>query len=1655
MKNTRKNLLKVCIACLLSASSLGLMSCEDTSVTYTFQTNGGAVIESVTLEEGSEYALPTPEAREGYEFLGWYATEDFSGEAITSVVAAEDQTYYAKWEQLCAVTLDANGGTLSTSKLYLKEGESVYNAVAELVPEKGAGYEFGAWYNGETKLSQSLTATVDGVTLTAKYKVQYTVEVWTQTATLDGYELTQNKIVGYEYAGKEYRSLQTVEGFKEIDHENSCTTLTISETPSENVIKHYFDREIYTVIFNANYPDGSKGESKSERVVCGQSVEIPSDYTFEGYCFVGWATSENGKVEYKGNYIDSVLYNKSEGDVESVTFQPVRNMALYAVWEAGYVDMFGGNDYIYHFDNEETIYLSRGNVFFEGEYDSRNGEFFFYDEKENIILEGKLNADKTFSYKDEIRADYVASLYKYPDGLYDSTKILFDSYNGITYVDKGKSSKGTYTIDESGYYTATFTEGEKAGEQMVFLTGTVTVENVETTAFQVRNEEEFAMGQLLRFGVNGHNIGSYSAYDIILSGFGVAYFNNGSSYANYYYTQKDNGDYELLNSSGASQGVIRLMEVEGKKGYMFYNEAMDNVFKASNGASLTLDGVYQATYTDGDTTISGYYTYTSSVFGGVIVTMADANGAEYTYLLSTTTSEVTKETTDENGETVETTETITNYLFENKNNGYAEYYYQDAEGTYYAPLFVITDAANKKASVYGYTESRTYEVVSDGTYTYDEATKLYTYTASKYYEAAVLTSPVDLATVKTFVFALDNTTTRYQINYWYSYTTQEEVKTSFGEVYESAAGGSLTLIAGLAIYEENGYLLTGTYQKQGNLLQISTASGSVYVELDADNGAFLTLDHAPYSASILLENGQVSKTEYVSFDGKGGIIYSVIEENEEGEEVVRNYSGSYTDTEEATEWGFRIYAFKSEDEKVAFKFIQLATSSAMYIARYNETYNGKYDAENGARLTLDGYGYMASYLFDGEKVEGMYYVSAQDLIVLITNNGYMHFKTNADKTMVVLGEEYGTYLLMDNQGFKNVYLTFDGLGKVRVFTFEEEEVVIDEAGTYVSENDTYVVTYKENGTPVTLVGKFGTYEYSGSAFNTFVVSHNEVKKLYVNDKDWSILILDESGNAIKYNEKGILEHGTYMIIAPKTDNSSAILYYVNQAGTDACIYEFDVEKGTATKMQFRSRGYYTKNLEGLQFSQYGFAIFNGDERNYYNVVDGNVIVYHQDPTNSEANEYGFVARNLGEFGDTLEYENKLYYSADGYALMFARKAATKDDYKVLVDSEKGTKCALENLTFTPAGSTEFTVRGSVVLNGETYSCYVTRELNEENVMETYVTIGYYRFDISISYTGALENEYEVIGMRYEYSLPSYAYMSNLYMYYIYDMFLGTNFAAGYTNDIGTIAFITVFDKAGEEVEKYFTATFGTASGMYDLNGNIISIEKADYEYKDGIYTVKYLGADGYNYNLYIASQYQSGFQSYGYVMYAFTREENVPKTTEGYSVFVERVIASDYGLAPGSVFSITLKQNGEEVKADNIIIKDEAYYYIVRDKDENGVITATRYYKLTFKEAHSGELEEEESVIIPLYETAEVVSLSVQTLYTEDGESYVDICEDTDIMVFSVKDSLYVVAEQTYDEATKTYTVKTGSEEEYKITINGDKVVIEKVAEEKTEETAA
>lgn len=1675
MKKFRFLLTAILFAIVLCAVS----ACGKDIVKLSFETNGGSSIETVEVKKGESYELPVP-TRTGYEFDGWFTDENFSGSAVTSTTPESNLTFYAKWTQLYTVTLDLDGGSLSTTSLSLKAGVNLYNAVKELAPSK-ANHQFGGWFKGDDALSESAVMPSENVTLKAKYKVAYTVELYLQDIEDETkYVKADNDVTGYDWAGTQVSPDEKVEGFdRVIGHESEIASKTLSANASANVFKLYFDRKTLFVFFDA----GEDFDDISFEVKYGEEVTVPVNFESEGKLLVGW-TADGGETIYKTNVIYSLLRNLAQvSDTEPESFIPQDDMVFEAVWSVGLVDMFEGEDYIFlDPDDAEVVYLYRGGEYFIGSLNTKNNEFRIRNSKDDIVITGKVNENGTFVFQDNGNSGMTYDLFVSGVGVNSDIFLQIDRFDGISYVEKDEKGiitverQGYYTVDESGIYTAHFSDG---GDDFNFIVGTAG----GTDAFQIRNEEEYALGRdnggLVRFAINdGQLVYFTSVYQMLLDGFGTAVINMGTSTSAYRYTYDTETQLITLRTSmGIVAGVFQIMSGTSVQGYVIYDESSDKTYESENSqATFTMDGLYSATYFDGTTTLKGVYQVVgTSVLGGSIIRFyseqgaVGSNPATFTFIVKDV--EVDTGAVGDNDNPI----TETKYYFEKKHNSYGEYYYRDSDPEvlyWYSPLLAVNDGAEGKATLYGRTKQSEYVKISEGTIVFDENTKTYMYTADKYFdvEEELVTEPYDLQTVVSFVFntaVLQTSKGNVGVTYWYSVTTKgidgsDNTTTKLPTATYTSGDASIFLVGGFIVYNSTDGSFTAVYTVSGNILTVSTSQGTMYLELDEENNTFIVLQHAPYTAKEIIQGNKYTSNQTLAFDGKGGAVYTV----KDGEtETV--YEGTVEKSSEFTAVdGSDIWVFTSSDEALTFKFIRLYASNNNLFSRYNETYNGDYRAENGSRLKLDGFSYMAEYFNsdDGTTVKSSYFISESNVVCMIIDNAYRYFDIKDNKQFTARGAEYGTYILMDNQNATGVYVELDGYGKLSVFTIgnDSEKNYIDDNGTYTSDGYEFTLVYQDGSENTTIVGKRGVIQISSSYYNVFVVSHKEVARIYVNETDFSVLVLDENGGAVRYNKMGEREVGEYIII---TDN---MLYYASTQVEDACIYIYDNEKGVATPFNFPERGYYTSDLgASLQFTKYGFAVFNGATRYYYNVVNDIVVIYRRanaGETGVVTNEYGFVEEQFGTFAETVEYNDVTYIRNNGFAVLFGRDEATKDKYPVPISKqgEEDYKMPLEDLTFTPSGKVSFNVSGKVKIDGSEFSCTVTR--TDDGTM--YVTVQYFRFYINVTFNGD-RNTYEVTAMEHRRTLPSCYYLN---MYYLYYMLFGQTLV----NNVGEIAIITDYDEYGVAAEKsYIQGTFGEGSLMYGVDGEILSFNTDDYVYDEEtkIYTVNFKGVDGYDYHLYFAIG--STYVGSGYNVYAMTREETV-ESADGYKVVFERVIATDTSLAQGAFYSIKLFKDDVEIEsAANIYATSlSKVYYVLREKTDDGKITSTTYYTIEITEKTDtgvgSDEEEKNPYILSLIDTVTVSCETVETIYSEDGLSFVDLSPTKGILLISntVKDEetenettyLYLITESVYDDVAGVYTVKNSAGKTFTVKISGEEgsktaEITEVVEEEQPEES--
>ncbi len=1640
MKKIKKFLVAVSATLALGVSAGAIAACggDDSTLKISFETNGGEKISSIKAEKGDEKTLPQPAEREGFEFAGWYDNKECSGTPVTTIkMGSKNVTYYAKWIELAKITLNLDGGSLEKEVLYLKAGANVADFMKNYTPTK-AGLIFGAWFEGEgaaaTELAANKKMPSTGLTLTAKYRVEYTVKLMLETVEGGAYEETT--VTKSDYVGKTVTVNETAEGYSEIAHDEAKKEGTLSASSAQNVFTQYFARNSYSLTFRPNFPAESSVSADNVTIneKFGVKFTLPSDFSCEGYVLAGWSDSPTGEVKYKTNQIERLVFNQDGETPEAATMEMLgKSGSLYGVWTKGYTDMFGGADTIFFLEeatgSSVDIYLSRGGRFYRGTYFVRQGIFEF--DSGSTKISGKLYDGDVFAYSSARRDDMWSFLFDNGE-LVTTTRIDFDKYNGIKYSIINvhgflEESEGTYTIDENGYYIAEFTTGDLEGESLTFLVGTVNVDGSAQNAFQVRKDDEIALGEIVGYKVSGKSVmADSSAYTVTLNGFGVATCRKGVSQGTYYYTLKD-GVLTVESRYGAILFVGRLAEADGKNVYFAYDETLDGAFEFDNGDTITLNGSHEAVYTvDGNAKEGNFTVVGTSVFGGSIV---DVRIGDDVYRMVVRTEE---EKVLEEGEIV----TKQHYLAETKLANYSEYYYLNNGYVHYAPLIVFDEDKEGEAKVYGInSDTDEYILASKGEYKKLENSSHYVYTASEWFDCEeASTALFDLSKLKVIVFNIDTESTKYSLSYWYSSangdtnTTEDAIE--YNDLYASAKedGATLELVSGYAFYEAaDGMTYQGAFAIEDGIMTMLAGEENYYFAIDQENKKFTVLDYEPYNAYSVNPDGILDQKLYLAFDGMGNATYTVLTLDDDGKETDRlEYKGTVTDTKRLTEQDAPIWAFDSDI--MDFNYIEVYQGANKYFIRFNEGFNGEFKSA-GETLTLNGYYLDGAKYLDANRNEykGTYFVEKGGVVKMnIGDNEYRYFDIDSKtKTFTVRGKEYGEYLVTKNQ-YEMFYVELGGYGEALLYTKMEvegqdelERNVLTE-GEYVIDGKQYILSYVLDGKSVTLIGELGTAFFEDELIQGFLVKNEQTVYTYVNEEDWSMILLDDFGRAVKYDKEGQKEEGKFTVV------DDDLIFYKSDDQETSVIYNYDPVKGTIQSVSgLQQVAYYTEALESLIFTEYGFAVFHGTHTYYYRVEDNKeVTIYRQDPSDPNANEYGFVSDNFGAFDEnkdwTVEGTEKLYIKTNGFSIEFSRSDGKLTDegdgqatvYPYPVATNTSIKYPLLNLKFQPSDEAEFTVNGKVDYAGVQTDCTVTREIVDEKTGEAkmYVSLkGYaYRFYIDVFYNGKA-NTYKIVDMTMERALPSYNF---LYSYYVYALFYGQIIE----NDIGTIYIHGNYDEEGEQEDFHITAEFLEGSEFKGVDDEILAFEKGTYEVNGALYSTTFEATDGEKYSLHF--QLASVMGSIGYRVAALTRYQTV--TVGNYSLEIGNIVsteATNFKIGDIYLSDMLLYASGTLLEASHVYELNNVYYYVVPD---GGKAT---YYKIRLTEEGSS-LEGDD---VPSYEEIEIETETATTLVDVNNEQLsVDISDETGkVLMIKLLNEDFYATDSSYDEENETYTVET------------------------------
>lgn len=1230
MKIAKRLILLILSAALVLAVCAFASACGE--VTLTFVTNGGTAVEAIKVMPGESVTLPET-SQEGYAFEGWYTSEEYTGEALTGSVTAPDKstTYYAKWAAAYRVTLDPDGGFLAEDTLYLKAGAGVLEALSERVPQK-SGLTFGAWYEGETEITDSFRMPSRDLSLKARYQVEYSIEIYLLNLAGNSYVGDANlTATGRGYVGSTVTpTAPTVTGFTHTNTPKGQTpvsTLVLAPDAAENTFKLYYDRNSYRVEYLANAPAGlsARGSvASAETLYGGTATAAQNGFSVEGYRFAGWSFSPT----------DGEVACEAGG-----TFRVEGPMRLYAVWDRGFVDRFGSNDYIFFpRADQTTAILSRGGHEFTGK---RDGDSFSFEMPSGKKLEGK-TFGLVFSYvREDVEGQYVfyqsgADPSVEEEDRYDlSVTLDVDAYLNATFSQGDDVCEGELRYDnEVGDYVFT---GEGRSFHCLF---TKSEQGLHRNVFSVSGDEA---GIYMDFWIVDEETGQGVSYGdmLLLDGYGSAVLYRSMSgyiiqFSGYYYIT---GEYEVSDGTVLKKLVCLIYDPYGLladqegwylydlytmpladseyDGYIFADDTVGEY--AHDGDTLTLDGYGffpdSAVYTVNGVTYEGTYTYTSDHLTGVVVTVTSGEEV-FRFLLDPAHEAFTPYTPA---------------------GGYAEYYRMN-DGLDY-PLIVLYEReteGGRAAELYLSDDGgRTVYLAAEGYYTsvtLGSGFEQYTFVRTQVIGGADVPERLVFYTTQVIGATDFRDYNVYCVLEWNGEKRYTEIMLEDGG--KIWANDTVTLEGvGSLLFGADGSVTEGSFTRTDSTYFDRASTGTFLYGTREGN---VRLDYRLSEESDgTLTAASIESTElelyfyyYDELYHQGSYVINLVLDGA-GKAVWNDdygygawQSGTYEVTG-STVFGEDIYSL-TIGGAVRFRFIiyryvdPYGGETPIYFL-YNSAAEGSYSGAEGESLLLDGF-YYASYTgTDGIPVEGTFSLNEESSTVYFTptdGSEGRFFELGEENSFRALDAAYGEWYLVNSsyELIANSTIFFDGLGNLTISSpyttgvksgyYQMLDPAIPECMIYADLGGEYGYgAYRVQLVYFEGSGQYACVVYDESTFGTFV------------DDDWNVLTLDGYGYGALYtSDSGLVNSGYYYVVdADKGFLNFTFDYTSSVYGSEVFVVLGDEAFTICDYSQFGFL-YLSEELDYLSFGTDGY-INVGKDNGLYLVEGSEVTAYLYDYEN--------------------------------------------------------------------------------------------------------------------------------------------------------------------------------------------------------------------------------------------------------------------------------------------------------------------------------------------------------------------------------------------------------------------------------------------------------
>ena len=296
--------------------------------------------------------------KENADFLGWYATSDFSGEKVTEITTASNVTLYARWDRKMTITYVLNGGINNASNLStITESMLPYS----LMPADKDNYTFIGWFLDDALTNQISEITNFGdITIYAAWEELNPYLVFTLNTDNTAYSVKASS-TGVEgaikipsiYRGKPVTTIEPnafANCSKVSDLILPNTLTTIGQSAFKNctsMTKIYMPSSVTTISASSSSYSPFYGWNSTAIICCGASSK-PSgwgsywNYYGSGYLTTIWnvagSPQQNADWEYVEKNDGTIGVLKYLGAATVLTIPKINNKDVSEIYQNCFKD---------------------------------------------------------------------------------------------------------------------------------------------------------------------------------------------------------------------------------------------------------------------------------------------------------------------------------------------------------------------------------------------------------------------------------------------------------------------------------------------------------------------------------------------------------------------------------------------------------------------------------------------------------------------------------------------------------------------------------------------------------------------------------------------------------------------------------------------------------------------------------------------------------------------------------------------------------------------------------------------------------------------------------------------------------------------------------------------------------------------------------------------------------------------------------------------------------------------------------------------------------------------------------------------------------------------------------------------------------------------